>query len=363
MVKEKNWLIRTTNFQILGPVSKEKILEFVNKGSLKGEDEVSSGNGYWFLIKEKELLEKYIFGDIPQTFNPITEAPNILTANQSSDQTGTHNKITRPVAAPKADPKEDGALPEDGDLEYPDMNLPASDDLEYPDMSTSSNVPSGELNIDNISVSPAPSVSPGTTKPVAAPLEGDDIEGILPEEEDLEYPDMSEFGLSDPVEENIVLDEFDEDTSPTNPAISEFDEETDPGIDPPEPTADFEIPEEVLSGAPPEPVQKPAPKPARSAPAMKASPMLAPKKKQVQKKKVQAAKPKQRNDKLLFLLTSIFFVTFLLAAVIFYYKKVLNKPLPFIGQTIINTILPVASAQTGQSESLVKKKVFLVLKK
>ncbi|MBK22493.1 MAG: hypothetical protein CME70_00695 [Halobacteriovorax sp.] len=354
MVKEKNWLIRTTNYQILGPVSKEKIIEFVNKGSLKGEDEVSSGNGYWFLIKEKDLLEKYIFGDIPQTFNPITEAPNILTANHSADQTGTHNKITRPVAAPKVDPSGDGALPDDGDLEYPDMNLPASDDLEYPDMAA----PSGEMNIDNIQTSPAPSVSPGMAKPTATPLAEDEIEGLLPDEQDLEYPDLSEFGLSDP-EEDIILDEFEEGTSPTNPAISEFDEETDPGIAPPDPTQEIEIPEEVISAAP----ARPAPKAARITPTAKANPAPAPKRKTVQRKKATGAKPKQRNDKLLFLLTSIFFVTFLFAAVIFYYKKVLNKPLPFIGQTIINTVLPTASAQVGQSESLVKKKVFLILKK
>ena len=100
MIKEKNWLIRTSSFQILGPVSKAKIVEFLNKGSLKNEDEVTSGNGYWFLIKEKELVEKYLLGDVPQTFNPITEAPNVLTANQSPELTGTHNKITKPAPAP-----------------------------------------------------------------------------------------------------------------------------------------------------------------------------------------------------------------------------------------------------------------------
>ena len=47
---ERNWLIRTTQNQILGPVAKAKLLEFLQKGALGLNDEVSSGNGYWFSL-------------------------------------------------------------------------------------------------------------------------------------------------------------------------------------------------------------------------------------------------------------------------------------------------------------------------
>lgn len=351
MVKEKNWLIRTTNFQILGPVSKEKIIEFVNKGSLKGDDEVTSGNGYWFLVKEKDLLEKYVLGDVPQTFNPITEAPNILTANTSPDQTGTHSKIPHSTPSNNADPG-DGALPTDGDLEYPDMNLPASDDLEYPEMGASSE-PSGELSLDGLDTTPAPAAAPAASRPAEEVLSPEDeLEGLLPDDNDLEYPDVS-ASMGDM--SAASQDDFDEDTNPTNPAISEFDEETDPGIIPPD--VEEQVAEEPALAAP-------APAPARTASATPApakkivtKPKATPKKREATKKKP------QRNDRMLFMLTSIFFVTFLVAAVIFYYKKILNKPLPFIGDTVISVIMPTANAQTGQSESLVKKKAFLILKK
>lgn len=358
MIKEKNWLIRTSNFQILGPVSKQKILEFVEKGSLKGEDEITSGNGYWFLIKEKDLLEKYVLGDIPQTFNPITEAPNVLTANQSPDHTGTHNKIplSKPSAKkPKSADESDINLPDDGDLEYPDMNLPAGDDLEYPDLGE----PSGSLDVESLEVRP-------TAAPAAKPVEPevrsseDDIEGLLPEDSDLEYPDMGELLGTSPNEDEVI-DDFDEETDP-NIAISEFDEETDPGIIPEEMIEVEEVPEST----------KPEPVPPARTPIPAASKKLAVKHKPIEeveeaepepeKKKSKKAKKPQRNDKLLFVLTALFFVALLLVAVIFYYKKILNKPIPFIGSSAIEWVLPSANAQTGLVESLIKKKTFLIFK-
>ncbi len=72
----KNWLIRTrTNF-ILGPVSREKLLELIESGSLTEEDELCSGNGYWFYVREKKLLQHYLFENNPQEYNPVSEALN-----------------------------------------------------------------------------------------------------------------------------------------------------------------------------------------------------------------------------------------------------------------------------------------------
>ena len=80
----KNWLIRTKSNHILGPVSKEKIIELYQNGSIRPEDEVCSGNGYWFFMREKELVESYILGDNKQSFNPISEARDVLTAERQN---------------------------------------------------------------------------------------------------------------------------------------------------------------------------------------------------------------------------------------------------------------------------------------
>jgi len=69
---DKNWLIRTKSNHILGPVSKEKVLELYHNGSIKPDDEVCTGNGYWFFIREEELVEKYLLGSEIQGFNPIS---------------------------------------------------------------------------------------------------------------------------------------------------------------------------------------------------------------------------------------------------------------------------------------------------
>ncbi len=81
-MSEKNWLIRTPRKKILGPVSKEKIIELLDNGELSDEDEICSGNGYWFWAKEKELIDKYIYGDTPQAFNPLDEGKSVLSEGQ-----------------------------------------------------------------------------------------------------------------------------------------------------------------------------------------------------------------------------------------------------------------------------------------
>jgi hypothetical protein len=80
---DKNWLIRTKNNHILGPVSKKKVRELVVNGSIKGDDEVCSGNGYWIFIREKELVDKYVLGDIGQDFNPVSEADSVLVVREA----------------------------------------------------------------------------------------------------------------------------------------------------------------------------------------------------------------------------------------------------------------------------------------
>jgi hypothetical protein len=87
---DKNWLIRTKSNHILGPISKEKVVELYKNGSIKPDDEVCCGNGYWFFIREEEMVERFLTGSEFQTFNPISEAKDVLTqgnANRTSEHT------------------------------------------------------------------------------------------------------------------------------------------------------------------------------------------------------------------------------------------------------------------------------------
>jgi hypothetical protein len=150
----KNWLIRTRVKQILGPVSKKKIIEFVEKGSLSLEDEITCGNGYWISVKERELLDKYLYGDIPMEFNPVSEAKPVLVVEQLAGGTSSFNPSLSGKVSKLKDSKE--KVPVEQDLVYPeaentqtentqfmkipakasttDANVPDQDDLSYPNM-------------------------------------------------------------------------------------------------------------------------------------------------------------------------------------------------------------------------------------
>lgn len=79
MSMSKNWLIRTKSNHILGPISKDKVLELLQNGSIKADDEVCSGNGFWFFIREDDMVARFLLGREQQMFNPISEAKDVLT--------------------------------------------------------------------------------------------------------------------------------------------------------------------------------------------------------------------------------------------------------------------------------------------
>lgn len=114
----KNWLIRTKSNHILGPVSKAKVTELYKNGSVKADDEFCSGNGYWFFVKEKALVERYLLGDETQEFNPISEANDVLGELNSSTAVINLNELQ---AKAKVEEKEEIKLPTNDDLDYPDM--------------------------------------------------------------------------------------------------------------------------------------------------------------------------------------------------------------------------------------------------
>lgn len=217
---EKLWLIRTTKKQILGPVSREKVIELIEKTALTEKDEISRGNGYWFHIRERDLLDKYLYGDIHQEFNPISEAPDVLTSNSSlREGTGTIDRIpglakSQPVVEPKPTPAaepvaidDETLVPSEDDLEYPDMGgdsapqklegadgeeilLPSNDDLDYPDFGAP------ETKATPVAT-PAKTKAPEKEEVVENVVMGDDGEEIhLPSNDDLEYPDMGESDMT-----------------------------------------------------------------------------------------------------------------------------------------------------------------------
>jgi hypothetical protein len=208
---DKNWLIRTSQNQILGPVAKAKLLEFIQKGALGMTDEVTSGNGYWFSLKEKELVDKYLNGDVPQSYNPISEAKTIVAIRDNPDKTTSINTApANKTQVLKAAGKEVVITPKEDDLEFPDITqvrtmpslaelrgevalevdatkLPDADDLEFPDLGMISSIkaqPLGEIK-PNIEVK-----TKATPKHAEVTLLEPDEEVILPKEDDLEFPDV-----------------------------------------------------------------------------------------------------------------------------------------------------------------------------
>jgi hypothetical protein len=216
---ERNWLIRTTQNQILGPVAKAKVLEFLQKGALGLSDEVCSGNGYWFSLKEKNLVDKYLYGDVPQGYNPISEAKSVLSKRENPNKTTSIN--TSPANKTQTiKPVKDGpvVLPASDDLEYPDltmlhtkmpsmttateeMKLPNQDDLEFPDMGMiSSSVAQtthdshgmqSQIHSEEarpIEMKSRPSFAANNTAPSHLSTSNEPI--VYPEENDLDYPDL-----------------------------------------------------------------------------------------------------------------------------------------------------------------------------
>jgi hypothetical protein len=388
MSGEKNWLIRTTKHQILGPISKDKLVEFLNKNALSQNDEVSSGNGYWFLIRERDLVEKYIFGDIVQDFNPISEAPNVLTAHLQTEKTGTLNKVpgldqssSAPVA--KAHDSDEIKLPDESDLEFPDMGddhggddnditlvLPkAPVDKEAHLYADTPEIHTGGNDVTDITLIGDKSDHSAPAKKVKDAKTGEEV--LVPSDDDLAYPDMGMASSNDHEEEVLVPDSADleypdmgeevklEASSggyeiPSAELLVDIPEEEEEPI--PEPVIELEKkrPAAAVATTPP-PVQR-AHSARPTAPSKKASAYEeeededdeeeAPTRVKTKKSKKKAASAgpvhTPRNDRYLFFV--LFLLLVLTMGIFYYYRKILNKPLPIIGigdveAQVINTQL------------------------
>ena len=132
---QKNWLIRTKQKQILGPVAQEKVVEFLKKGAISDEDELCSGNGFWFYVKEKDLLEQYLIGNETQPFNPVSEARTVLATTDGQEMTFEQTSYEQrgqtqvinlsEIALDKPEPEKSSTS---------SIKLPNADDLAYPEI-------------------------------------------------------------------------------------------------------------------------------------------------------------------------------------------------------------------------------------
>lgn len=359
---EKCWLIRTKNRQILGPVSKQKILEFVKKGSLAPDDEIASGNGYWFSIKETILIDKYLNGDIPQGFNPVSEAANVLTnsENQGNELTGSLNPNTMPQkesspTAPVVENVDVQQIPEGEDSDYPDMGSssdgqPSKEDLEYPDMGDleypSMDEPAAPVSaapkIEN-STPPSANASVSPTAPAHVELQepGHNEEGKLPEGDDLDYPDMGmDSGAAQEVDEDATDPGFDFSVSepPATPEVGEaLGEKTQDEIIFSEAP---QVKEDVTPDLPPPAVE------AKEQPSKKKN------KKPLTKSKKKKNKA-QRNDKFL-LYVLVILIGVIIFGAYYYFTKVLNSDISKIENPFFHSV----HAQ-AESKTLSKKKTLL----
>lgn len=374
---ERNWLIRTSQNQILGPVAKEKLLEFIQKGALGLTDEVASGNGYWFALKEKDLVEKYLYGDIPQGYNPISESKSVLARRDNPDKTSSIN--TSPANATQVIKLSDllpGIAPKNEDLEFPDLaasvavnaaapvfkfeeddglKLPAQDDLEFPDVNAIA------VQVDQTFKYPGPdgattvnrAVSTNMLSPIAkikVVLSAEEV--ILPNEDDLAFPDMDEHKTSTKVEKGkvdlaqeytrtVALDE--QQAAQVIPAVAAAGAKVQRNLDSDfgEMSLSLDIAPkkaEVKEGPADQAVQKrekPQPSPA---PAGDDKKLLHDRKTKSSSKPAAQRDPtrevvhheveplKKRNDNYIFFILIILIL--IIVAVFFYFKEILNKPLP-----------------------------------
>jgi hypothetical protein len=316
---DKQWLIRTKRRQILGPVTKQRLIEFIEKGSLKGDDEITSGNGYWIWVREKDLVEKYVYGDVPQTFNPISEAVDVVTAKLSVGKTASIRRIPtspKPEAAPA--------------LSQEEQILPDSDDLEFPEMDDVTQVNLSKDVFKQLGgATPAPKeapVKPPKPAPVMSSREEDDEDVVLPSPEDLEFPDEI-VATKPPVKVAPVIPESNTGLSLEAPKVAK--QPTAPKAAP----AKKPLPPTASKGKKAARIED---KPARSPRAKSSGPA--------------------RNDS--YLVYVLFLLIGIMVAVFVYYRSILNEPLPFAEPTskIFEGLIPSANAQIP----IGKKKVYFL---
>jgi hypothetical protein len=84
------WLVRTTENQIIGPCTKDQLVAMIREGALTIDDEVCSANNYWFFLHERDEVIGQIGIELPkqmydQTNEEPTESLTVEIAEESTD--------------------------------------------------------------------------------------------------------------------------------------------------------------------------------------------------------------------------------------------------------------------------------------
>ncbi|EQC45435.1 hypothetical protein [Bacteriovorax sp. Seq25_V] len=325
MSEQSIWLIRTKQNKILGPVSKNKIQELLAKGALTPDDEICSGNGFWFWVKEQELVDQYVYGDVPQPFNPVSEATTVVAINGFAPDEPEYNDIPAPPPVVKVDPApvqvKVGADDDEETL------VPDQDDLEYPDPEDYKNITVEAVKIDV-------DFTPSSNKLSLVENESaEEEEIIMPEADDLEYPDFDAPEATDNDIDSVLEDEKNEPLK--NVEDLEDEELTD---DSPVILSEGETPPEV------ETTEEKITKKVKSKPVLQEMPKPTKKKKKKKKKAEnteEVQQLKKKNDKILLYL-AVLVIFILLYGIYFYYTSILGKSIVNRG---LNMLVPVANAQ------------------
>ncbi|MFG1485866.1 hypothetical protein ABMA77_07340 [Halobacteriovorax sp. RZ-1] len=203
MMDNRNWLIRTKSNKILGPLSKQKVIEFVQDGTLTDEDEICSGNGYWFWIKEDDLLNRYLFGEEEQNFNPVSEAKTKVASSVTKlvKTTGIVDKmkdseevIPATPSTPEVETSASGIISINTNEDGEEIVLPEDGDLDFPEPIDYSNntLPQHDVPAAPASTSPLKDMDTGVSmSEVAQAMNVEEEEEIvLPSDDDLDFPDI-----------------------------------------------------------------------------------------------------------------------------------------------------------------------------
>ena len=79
---KKNWLIRTKEHEIIGPLSEDKVRDLILNNKLVDEDELCFGSSFWFFVKEKDFLKEHFdIGSDTQIIKELNDDEMVLESN------------------------------------------------------------------------------------------------------------------------------------------------------------------------------------------------------------------------------------------------------------------------------------------
>lgn len=99
----RDWMVRKTTNELLGPMTVEEIREWIQSGKLDGEDELCSTGDYWFFVHEGEEVKARLGVEVPQASKgKALEATQAITKTMQTKEVSSELPELR--AKPRAQP-------------------------------------------------------------------------------------------------------------------------------------------------------------------------------------------------------------------------------------------------------------------